>query len=63
MLTLDEMKYSLGLQVFTAYSMDSVDGRSGKWNFRKDKRLLFYFFQCIFWRNVTSNQKLTQIYK
>lgn len=44
MLRLDEMKYSLGLQVFTAYSMDSVDGRSGKCNFRKDKRFFFLMY-------------------
>lgn len=37
------MKYvSLGLQVFTAYSMDNVDRRSGKFSVRKDKDDFFF---------------------
>lgn len=54
-LTLYEMKYvSLELQVSQLYSMDYLGKRSGKFSFRKN--VFFFFFLCIFWRNVTSNQ-------
>lgn len=58
-LTLYEMKYvSLGLQVFTAYSMDYLGRRSGKCSFRKDTFFFMYILEGCYVK-----PKLTQFFK